>query len=197
MSLCNWNGWKQETTEKPLGLLPSLETGQTTITMTPGECLLILFLKIVMKTLLSEEVMKISPAPLQAYSRITWHKITLHSKHFPNVKLVLYLLHLETLVTNLTYSGHCKQIISSKLLHIWWLIMAFVSSLLTKPTTLPNLLPFSSFSSVVCPCSLACRAHNGVPFSSWCLTNTGKRSHLVLQIVLSCLIIPWHCLPLQ
>lgn len=104
-------------TEKPLGLLPCLETGQTTITMTPGECLLILFLKIVMKTLLSEEVMKISPAPLQAYSRIKLHKITLHSKLFPNVKLVLYLLHLETLVTNLMYSGHCKQIISSKLLH--------------------------------------------------------------------------------
>lgn len=84
---------------------------------------------------------------IQSY--ITQNYITL--KTFPNVKLVLYLLHLETLITNPTYCGHREPIISSKLLHTWWLITAFVSSVLTKPTTPPNLLPFSSFSSVFLP----------------------------------------------
>jgi len=58
----------QEMPEKQLGLFPCLETGLTTIKMIPGECLSIVFLEIVKTFFLSEEVMKISPTVLQAYS---------------------------------------------------------------------------------------------------------------------------------
>lgn len=44
---------------------------------------------------LSEALMKISPMPLQAYSNVT---SLCHSKFFPNVKLVSYLLHFKPLL---------------------------------------------------------------------------------------------------